>query len=76
MRKFTYLLHKFQDLFPLKFLEIKGIVGGLGEIKIPLKPDANLVNQRPYRFNLRYKEKVKEELDKILDAWIIGPMEE
>ena len=39
------LLHEFQDLFPTKFSEMKGIVGYLGEIKIPLKPDAKLVKQ-------------------------------
>ena len=34
--KITELLHKYQDLFPTKFLEMKGIVGYLGEMKIPL----------------------------------------
>ena len=36
----TGLLHEFQDLFPTKFLEMKGIVGDMGEMKIPLRPDA------------------------------------
>ena len=40
MEKITYLLHEFQDLFPTKFLEMKGILGDLGEIKILLKLDA------------------------------------
>ena len=35
----TDLLHEFQDLFPTKFSEMKGIVGDLNEMKIPLKPD-------------------------------------
>jgi hypothetical protein len=30
---------------------MKGIVGELGEMKIPLKPDAKPVKQRPYRMN-------------------------
>ena len=55
------LLHEFQYLFPTKFSEMKGIVGDLGEMKIPLKPDAKPIKQRPYRLNLRYKEKVKAE---------------
>ena len=62
------LLHEFQDIFPTKFSEMKGIIGDLGEMKIPLKPDAKLVKQRPYKLNLRYKEKVKIELDIMLDA--------
>ena len=48
MGKIIDLLHEFQDLFPTKFSEMKGIVGYLGEMKIPLSPDAKLVRQRPY----------------------------
>ena len=49
--KIIDLLHEFQDLFPTKFLEMKGIVGDLSEMKIPLRPDAKPVKQRPYRLN-------------------------
>ena len=55
----TDLLHEFQDLFPTKFSEMKGIVGDLGEMKIPLRPYAKPIKKRPYRLNPRYKEKVK-----------------
>ena len=37
--KVTELLHEYQDLFLMKFLEIKGILGDIGVIKIPLKDD-------------------------------------
>ena len=53
------LLHDYQDLFPTKFTEMKGIVGDLGVMRIPLKEDARPVKQRPYRLNPRYKEKLK-----------------
>ena len=33
------LLHEFQDLFPMNFSEMKGILGDLWEMKILLKPD-------------------------------------
>ena len=33
----AYLLQKYQDLFPTKFTEMKGILGDLGVMKIPLK---------------------------------------
>ena len=59
VRRITDLLHEFQDLFPKFFLEMKGFVGDLGEMKIPLKLDVSPVKQRPYRPNPRYKEKVK-----------------
>ena len=41
--KVTQLLHEYQDLFPMKFSEMKGILGDIGVIKIPLKPDAKPV---------------------------------
>ena len=45
-------------------------------MRIPLKEDARLVKQRPYRLNPCYKEKVKDEIDKMLAAGIIEPVEE
>ena len=38
--KITDLLHEYQYLFPTNLLEMKGIVGDLGEMKIPLRPNA------------------------------------
>jgi hypothetical protein len=55
---------------------MKGIKGSMGEIKIPLKPNARPVKQRPYRLNPKYKEKVKIELDRMLEAGLIEPVEE
>ena len=45
-------------------------------MKIPLKLGAKRVHQRPYRLNPKYKEKVKEEIDRMLDTWIIESMVE
>jgi hypothetical protein len=42
---------------------MKGIVGELGEMKIPLIPEAIPIRQRPYRLNPIYKQKFKEEID-------------
>ena len=74
--KIMDLLHEFQDLFPTKFSDMKGIDRDLGEMKIPLKPIANLMKKKPYQLNLQYKEKLKMELDPILDVGIIEPVEE
>jgi hypothetical protein len=49
------LLRKYNDLFPTKFIDMKGITGDLGEMKIPLKPEARPIRQRPYRPNPMYK---------------------
>jgi hypothetical protein len=37
---------------------MKGIVGDMGVMRIPLKEGVKPVRQRPYRLNPRYKEKV------------------
>ena len=55
---------------------MKGIVGDLGEMKIPLRPNVKLVKQRPYRLNPHYKENVRAELDRMLEARVIEPVEE
>ena len=70
------LLHEFQDIFPTKFLEMKGILGDLWEMNILLNLDAKPVRQRPYFLNPQYNERVKADLDRMLDAEIIYPVEE
>jgi hypothetical protein len=55
---------------------MKSIKGPTGEMRIPFKPDSRPVKQRPYRLNPKYKEKVKIELDRMLEARIIEPIEE
>ena len=48
----------------------------MGEIKIPPKPDAKTVKQRPYRLNPRYINNVKLKLERMLDIGIIELVEE
>jgi hypothetical protein len=55
---------------------MKGIKGSTGEMRMDLKLDARSIKQRPYRLNPKYKEKGKTELDKMLEAGIIEPIEE
>ena len=76
MAKITNLLHEFQDLFSTKFAEMKRILGDLGEMKISLNPNVNPVNKSPYRLNSSYKERVKAELDMMLDVGIIKFVED
>ena len=74
--KVTELLHEYQDLFPTKITDLKGIIGDLGIMRITLKLDVKPYKQRPYRLNPKYKEKVCVELYKMLAAGIIEPVEE
>ena len=70
------LLQEYQDMFPTKFVEMKGILGDLGVMRIPLKAYTKPMKQRLYRLNPRYKEKVIQELDKMIIVGIIEPVEE
>lgn len=42
--KITEFLREYQELFPTKFSEMKGIIRDLGVTKIPLRPNA-----KPYK---------------------------
>jgi hypothetical protein len=48
----------------------------MGEMKIKLKPNSKPVKHRPYRLNPKIKEKVRKEVDKMLVAGLIFPIEE
>ena len=51
--KVIELLREYQDLFTTKIMDLKGIVGNLGMMKITLKHDMKPVKQRPYHLNLK-----------------------
>ena len=70
------LLHEYQDLFPTKFSNLKGIICDLGVMNITLKLDVKPIKKRPYHLNPKYKEKVRSELEKMLEAGIIELVEE
>jgi hypothetical protein len=55
---------------------MKGIARELGEMNILLRPEARPIRQRPYILNPIYKQKVKDEIDIILEVEIIEPVEE
>jgi hypothetical protein len=74
--KIIELLYEYQDLLLTKFTYMKGIKGPMGEKRIPLKPNVKPVKKRPYILNPKYKEKVKIELDRMLEAGIIEPIKE
>jgi len=76
MNEVHNLLHEYEDLFTQKLSELKGIKGAMGEIKIELKPDSRPMKHKPYWLNPRIKEKVKKEVDKMLAARLIFPIEE
>jgi len=57
-------------------VELKGIKGDIGEMKIVLKPNAKSVKHKPCRLNPRVKVKEKKEIDKKLEVGLSFPMGE
>jgi len=76
MDKVAELLCEYQDFFLTKITNLKGIIGDLGMMRITLKHNANLVKKWPYHLNLKYKENIRDELDKMITTKIIEPVEE
>lgn len=70
------LLMEYKYIFPSTFSKIKGILGDLGEMKIQLKLSATPLKKIPYKLNPKYKEKLQQELGKMLTLGIIVSMEE
>jgi hypothetical protein len=50
---------------------MNGLVGEIGEMDIPLNPEARPIRHIPYRLNPIYKEKEKSEIDKMLEVGVI-----
>ena len=46
----------------------------MGEMKISIKPEANPINKNPYKLAHKYKEIVKKEINNMLTAGIIYPI--
>ena len=55
---------------------MQGIIRDLVVMRILLKERVKPVKQHHYRLNPRYKEKVKEEIDKMITTGIIETVEE
>ena len=48
----------------------------MGELKIDIKPDARPIKKRPFKLAHQYKEIVKKEIDNMLAAGIIYPIDQ
>ena len=70
------LLKEFQYVFIRDYKDIKGLFHEMGEMKINIKPDARPVKKRPYKLAHKYKEIVKKEIDNMLAAGIIYPIDQ
>jgi len=69
------LLVEFKDAFAWSYKELKGILRSICKHKIKLIANACPIKRQPYRMNPNYVQRVKEGLDKLLDAQFIFPIE-
>jgi hypothetical protein len=67
MMQVVDLLKEYEELFLSRFYEMNVITISLEAMKIQLKPNDKPVKNRPYRLNLKYKEKICKELIQMLE---------
>ena len=68
-------LREFQDVFAWAPSDLRGISSGLGQHRIDLVDGATPVRQRQYRLNPKYSLMVKDEIDKLMEAGFIYPVD-
>jgi len=73
-RSYVRLLKKYMDVFAWTSTDLTGIPLNLGEHRIDLIEGAVPVRQRQYRLNPKYSLMVKEEIDRLLEAGFIYPV--
>ena len=66
--KMKYLLLKLKDVFAFTYKDMKEIPPHVREHKVELQPKTKLIRQMRYRMIPNYAVKVKEEIDKYLEA--------
>jgi hypothetical protein len=68
------LLKEYSDVFAWSAKDLTGILPKFGEHCIELEDNARPVCQRQYRLNPKYSLMVKEDIDKLLEAGFIYPV--
>ena len=75
VEKLRRLLMKYRDVLAWNYTDLKGIPPHITQHTIPLIEGARPKACRPYPMNPKYAEKVKEELNKLLEAGFIYEIE-
>ena len=66
---------EYKDIFAWSYKDLKGVDLSICQHTIPMKEDAKPRKQRPYPYNENFGQKIKEEIDKLLDAEFIYEIE-
>ena len=69
------ILKQYKDIFAWSYKDLKGVDPKICQHTIPMKEDAKPRKQRPYTYNENFGRKIKEEIDKLLDAEFIYEIE-
>ena len=65
------MLKKYKDVFAWSYKDLKGVDPAICQHIIPMREDAKPSKQRPYIYNENFANKIKKEIDKLLDAELI-----
>ena len=68
------LFKEFKDVIAWSYKDMMGIPPNLCQHRIYLEDNTKPICQSPYRINPKYSLKVKQEIDKLLDAGVIYPI--
>jgi hypothetical protein len=70
------LFWEYKDVFAWTYKDLKGIPPSVALHRIELNKDVPLVHHAHYRMNLNYANIIKQDVDKLLKAGFIKPVEE
>ncbi len=76
IKQFIEFLREFKYVFAWTYKDLKGIPPKITQHRIELEPIVPLVHQTRYRLNINYVAIVKQDIDKLLIASFIKPVEE
>ena len=68
-------LREYKDIFAWSYKDLKGVDPAICQHTIPMREEAKPSKQRPYTYNDNFGSKIKEEIDKLLEAEFIYEIE-
>lgn len=68
------LLKEYQDNFVCDYKDLKELVEEMGKMKIEFIPRAKPIKKWPYKLAHKYKLMIQKEIEWMLQAWIIYPI--
>ena len=68
-------MREYRDVFAWSYKDLKGVDQAICQHTIPMKDTAKPSQQRPYTYNDNFARKIREEIDKLLEAKFIYEIE-